>query len=185
MPSGGTVHQKAALQVTEGPHQLLELLLGESAGQVGNAQQSICGLQLHRDLPVPQHMLVELFDGTLRLFPIEQCHKRCGWWGDSKRDKHNLVSSEGVTFVQPALTARSFFIHSRSQGANCDCDTISALGGLIKDNAGGTMSPHTSFHVTATFPLLKVQWLSQWRTSLKGTLSDYHCWWLKSHLYDL
>lgn len=53
MPRGGAVHQEAALQVAEGSHQLLELLLGEGAGQVGNAQQSVCRLQLHRDLPVP------------------------------------------------------------------------------------------------------------------------------------
>ena len=75
MPRGGAVHQKTALQVTEGAHKLLKLLLGESTGQVGDAQQSICWLQLHRDLPVPQHMLVEVFDGTLRLFPIQQRHK--------------------------------------------------------------------------------------------------------------
>lgn len=53
MPRGGAVHQKTALQVTEGAHQLLKLLLGESTGQVGDAQQSVCWLQLHRDLPVP------------------------------------------------------------------------------------------------------------------------------------
>lgn len=53
VPRGGAVHQEAALQVTKGPHQLLKLLLGEGAGQVGDAQQSVCWLQLHRDLPVP------------------------------------------------------------------------------------------------------------------------------------
>lgn len=53
MPRGGAVHQKAALQVTKGSHQLLKLLLGKSTGQVGDAQQSVCWLQLHRDLSVP------------------------------------------------------------------------------------------------------------------------------------
>ncbi len=53
MPSGGAVHQKATFQVTKGSYQLLKLLLGESTGQVGDAQQSVCWLQLHRDLPVP------------------------------------------------------------------------------------------------------------------------------------
>lgn len=71
MPRGGTVHQEATLQVAKGAHQFLKLLLRERAGQVGDAQQSICRLQLHRDLPVPQHMLVELFDGTLCLFTIK------------------------------------------------------------------------------------------------------------------
>lgn len=71
MPRGGTVHQEATLQVAEGAHQFLKLLLRECAGQVGDAQQSICRLQLHRDLPVPQHMLVELFDGTLCLFTVK------------------------------------------------------------------------------------------------------------------
>lgn len=70
---GGAADQEAALQVTEGPHQLLKLLLGEGVGQVGDAQQGICGLQLHRDLPVPHRVLVELFNGTLRLLPIQQC----------------------------------------------------------------------------------------------------------------
>lgn len=72
---GGAVHQEAALQVAEGPHQLLELLLGEGAGQVGDAQQRIRGLQLHGDLPLSQHVLVQFFDGALCLFPVEQCHK--------------------------------------------------------------------------------------------------------------
>lgn len=72
---GGAVHQEAALQVAEGPHQLLELLLGEGAGQVGDAQQCVRGLQLHGDLPLSQHVLVQFFDGALCLFPVEQCHK--------------------------------------------------------------------------------------------------------------
>ena len=71
--SGGTVDQEAALQVAKRSDQLLELLLTEGVRQVGDAQQSVCGLQLHRNLPVPQQVLVELFDGTLRLLPIEQC----------------------------------------------------------------------------------------------------------------
>lgn len=50
---GGAVDQKAALQVTEGSHQLLKLLLGEGARQVGDAQQGVGWLQLHGDLPVP------------------------------------------------------------------------------------------------------------------------------------
>lgn len=75
-PRGGAVHQEAALEVAEGPHQLLELLLGEGSRQVGDAQQSVGRLQLHGNLPVPEHVLVELFDGALGLFPVEKGHKR-------------------------------------------------------------------------------------------------------------
>lgn len=71
MPRGGAVHQKAALQVAKGSHQLLKLLLCESTGQVCDAKESVRWLQLHRDLPVPQHMLVQVLDGTLRLFSIK------------------------------------------------------------------------------------------------------------------
>lgn len=73
---GGAVDQEAALQVAEGPHQLLELLLREGAGQVGDAQQRVRGLQLHGDLALSQHVLVQLLDGALCLLAVEQSHER-------------------------------------------------------------------------------------------------------------
>lgn len=83
-------------------------------------------------------MLVEVLDGTLGLFPIEQCHK--GWGG------------KGGSDICSVSIKRKF--HTQ-QVSNLGCDTFSPLAGLIKDNAGGTMSPHASFYVTANISLIQ------------------------------
>lgn len=100
-PCGGAIHQKATLQVTKWSNQLLKLLLGEGPRQVCNAQQSIGGLQLHRDLLISKNVLVEVFNSTLSLFAIQQRHK-C--WVKIKR----LVSFRRHCKQKPPITILIF-----------------------------------------------------------------------------
>lgn len=92
-----TVHQKAALQVAKGPHEFLELLLAEGAWQVGDAQQRVCGLQLHGDLALAQHMLVELADSMLGLLAIQQGDESCGKNKDGDKETF-FTDDKSVTY---------------------------------------------------------------------------------------
>lgn len=93
------VHQEATFQATEGPYQLLELGLGEARGQVGHAQQRICGLQLHRQLAIPQAALVEGADGRLGLLPIQQGHESCPFVFVHKTVLELIVAEQIVYFL--------------------------------------------------------------------------------------
>lgn len=64
------VDQETPLHVAIGTNQFLKLLDAEGKGQVGDAEQSIRGLELHGDLLATQGMLVESPDGALGLLPV-------------------------------------------------------------------------------------------------------------------
>lgn len=105
-----TVHQKGALDVPVGTHQLLELLGGEGVWQVGEAQQGVGGLQGDVDEASPDSAVMEGADGILSLVPVQQSHKgwRRGHYGDSDetrgRDRRGRVTINRWTGTRKGQT---------------------------------------------------------------------------------
>lgn len=136
------VDQETSLHIAIGTHQFLKLLDAEGKGQVGDAQQSIRGLQLHWDLLATQGMLVEFPDGALGLLPVQQGDKRC---------------KRGVGTSPTLKPQRELQIHPKDTQINTSIYSISCLNSGIINWTSSAINSKSDYVVMHTASLLGTQ----------------------------